>query len=142
MKSWQEHIALRQAFPKSIQRHHPVCMQAKAHRRNRGTAPTRHATHYCQGLSMDFAFAGQRSKDQSRDQHFVGLRGETAYIHIVDHHTGLEVASARISKGAPTAWVKRWLHQNIPADLPKAKRYVMLDQGGCLLYTSPSPRDS
>ena len=93
---------------------------------------------------MDFAFAGQRSKDQSQDQHFVGLRGKTAYIHIVDHHTGLEVTSARISKRAPTAWVKRWLHQNIPADLPKAKRYVMLDQGGelannpefCKMFTS------
>ena len=40
------------------------------------------------------------------------------------------MASARISKGAPTAWVKRWLHQNIPADLPQAKRYIILDQGG------------
>ena len=60
----------------------------------------------------------------------MGLRGETAYIHLVDHYTSIDVASARISKGAPIEWVKRWLRQNIPDDLPEANRYVMLDQGG------------
>jgi hypothetical protein len=56
------------------------------------------ATRPCQGLSIYFAFAGQRSKDKNTAFDFVGYGGETCCILIYDHFTEKLCGATRISK--------------------------------------------
>jgi hypothetical protein len=63
----------------------PVYLAAKMKYRARGTETTRKAVRPFQGFFIDFAFAGQRSKDKNAAVDFVGYGGETCYVLIVDH---------------------------------------------------------
>ena len=56
-----------------------------------------------QGFSIDFAFAGQRSKDENMAVDFVGCGGETCCASLVDHFTEKLCGAARISKVPPVA---------------------------------------
>ena len=53
--------------------------------RARGSASTRKATCPFQGFSIDFAFAGQRSKDKNTAVDFVGYGGKTCCTLLADH---------------------------------------------------------
>jgi hypothetical protein len=66
---------------------YPVCLAAKMKYRVRGSKSTRKATQPFQGFSIDFAFAGQRSKDKNNAVDFVGYGGKTCYILLADHFT-------------------------------------------------------
>jgi hypothetical protein len=110
----------------------PVCLAAKMKYRARGTDTTRRAIRPFQGLSIDFAFAGQRSKDAKTAVDFVGYGGETCYVLLVDHYTEKLYGTTRISKAPPVAWLHRFLLQNVPEGDPKNDRYIFLDQGGDL----------
>jgi len=46
----------------------PVCLAANMKSRNRGNGETRTATEPGQGLSLDFSFAGQHSKNATNSE--------------------------------------------------------------------------
>eukprot|EP00980_Cylindrotheca_fusiformis_P025420 scaffold13674_cov80-Cylindrotheca_fusiformis.AAC.1 len=51
----------------------PTCIRAKQTKEPAGENPTRVATVPYQGLSIDFSFAGQKSKNSERAKSFVGF---------------------------------------------------------------------
>ena len=86
-----------------------------------------------QGLSIDFSFSGMSSKDSERRTNFEGINGETAWILVTDHFTGMKHGDTRISKAAPILWLKHFLAQYNPNCTDK---YVYMDQGG-ELFNNP-----
>jgi hypothetical protein len=103
-------------------------LAAKIKHCTRGTDTTRRVTRPFQGFSIDFAFAGQRSKDKNTAVDLVGYGGETCYVLLVDHFTEKLYGATRISKVPPVAWLQRFLLQHVPEDDPKNDRYIFLDQ--------------
>ena len=121
----------------------PVCLAANMKARDRGDGVTRTATEVGQGLSIDFSFAGQASKnsqdkDRSRINDYVGIHGETCYLLLHDHASEKLHGVCRQSKAPPIAWLRRWLKKNVSSDVKD--RYVFMDQGG-ELYKSKAIRD-
>ena len=108
----------------------PVCLASKLRHQPRGSAPTRTATRAFQGLSIDMAFAGQRSKNSDRSVDFTGYGGETCYLLLSDHYTEKLYGCTRRSKVPPVQWLRFWLTKHIPPDSPTDDRYVFMDQGG------------
>ena len=63
----------------------PTCIRAKQTKEAAGPNSTRTASVPYQGLSIDFSFAGTKSKDTERAKDFVGYNGETCWILVADH---------------------------------------------------------
>jgi hypothetical protein len=97
--------------------------------RARRSESTRKATRPFQGFSIDFAFAGQRSKDKNTAVDFVGYVGETCCVLLADHFTENLYGTTRILKVLSVACLRRFLLQHIPEHDPKNDRYIFLDQG-------------
>jgi len=121
----------------------PVCLAANMKSRNRGDGEMRTATKPGQGLSLDFSFAGQHSKnatnpEQMRINDYMGIHGETCYLLLYDHATERLDGVCRQSKAPPIAWLKKWLSKNVKDDVKDW--YVFMDQGG-ELYRSKAIRD-
>ena len=121
----------------------PVCLAANMKARERGDGVTRTATKPGQGLSLDFSFAGQASKNsqdekQMRINDYMGIHGETCYLLLYDHATERLDGVCRQSKAPPIAWLRRWLTKHVADDVKD--RYVFMDQGG-ELYKSKAVRD-
>ncbi|KAG7369542.1 reverse transcriptase RNA-dependent DNA polymerase [Nitzschia inconspicua] len=114
----------------------PTCIRAKQTKESAGAHSTRTATQPFQGLSIDFSFAGVRSKDVERKKDFTGLNGETCWILVTDHFTRAVFGDTRVSKASPIEWLRSFLHQYSPQCQGK---YVYLDQGG-ELYANPAVR--
>jgi len=100
----------------------PVCLAAKMKSRNRGDGETRVATEPGQGLSIDFSFAGQHSKnatnpEQMRVNDYMGVHGETCCLSVCDHATERLDGVCRQSKAPPSAWLKKWLTKNVKDDV-------------------------
>eukprot|EP00980_Cylindrotheca_fusiformis_P025376 scaffold13535_cov117-Cylindrotheca_fusiformis.AAC.2 len=111
----------------------PTCIRAKQTKEPAGPNTTRVATQPYQGLSVDFSFAGMKSKNEERAQDFLGVNGETCWILVTDHFSRMKHGATRVSKASPIAWIKDFLHVHSP-DCPN--KYVVLDQGG-ELYRNP-----
>ena len=75
---------------------------------------TKKATQPHQGLSIDFAFSGVKSKNKSRQKDFVGFSGETSWCLIVDHFTGQHYGICEQTKASPIAWFTDFLHRYSP----------------------------
>ena len=58
----------------------PTCIQAKQTKEPAGSNSTCTATVPYQGLSVDFSFAGVKSKNKEQEQDYLGLNDETAWI--------------------------------------------------------------
>jgi hypothetical protein len=66
----------------------PTCAMCKTRRADHGDHDTHHdATIVCQGISLNWSFICQRSKNMERCDKFYGVNGETAYLMIPDHKT-------------------------------------------------------
>jgi len=92
----------------------PVCLAANMKSRNRSDGETRTATEPGQGLSLDFSFAGQHSKnatnpEQMRINDYMGIHGEMCYLLLYDHAAERLDGVCRQSKAPPKAWLKKWL---------------------------------
>ena len=111
----------------------PTCIAAKQSKNPAGPNSTRVATMPYQGLSVDFGFAGVRSKNKDRQKDYVGHNGETAWILISDHFTRMKHGDTRVSKAPPVEWIRNFLFNHAPAD---SNKYVYMDQGG-ELFQSP-----
>jgi hypothetical protein len=80
---------------------------------------TRTTTRLFQCLSINFAFAGQRSNDKNTAVDFVGYGGETCCLLIYDHFTEKPYGATRTSKVSAVAWLCKLLRQQIPEDSAK-----------------------
>ena len=111
----------------------PTCLRAKLIKQPAGPNPTRTATVPFQGLSIDFSFAGLKSKNEAREVDYLGLKQETCWILISDHFTRYLVGDTRRTKASPIHWLRDFLTKHSPTCPDK---YVFLDQGG-ELYHNP-----
>jgi Reverse transcriptase (RNA-dependent DNA polymerase)/GAG-pre-integrase domain len=107
----------------------PTCLLAKTRRTARSTTDSRHATVPNQGLSVDFGFIVQRSNDSKRYHRYQGIQGQTCYILIADHFSGMLYGHTFKNKAPPIQWLNEWLAIHSPPCLDK---YVRMDQGGDL----------
>ena len=115
----------------------PTCIRAKQTKESPGKHTTRVATQPYQGLSIDFSFSGMKSANSDRRIDYEGINGETAWIVVSDHFTGIKHGDTRISKTAPLHWLEHFFSQYNP----KCKgKYVYLDQGG-ELFNNPDVRN-
>jgi hypothetical protein len=106
-----------------------TCWSCKLRNAARGTGDTRKdATILGQGISLDFGFIVQRSKDMARFEKFMGLNGETAYLLLADHKSDMLFGIATFGKAPPLSWLNRWLAQYRPSDV--SFRYACMDGGG------------
>jgi hypothetical protein len=105
----------------------PICLSMKMRRKARGHDTTRSATTCFQGLSIDFAFIVQQSKDSERLEEYTGLQGQTCYVLVADHFSGGVHGITQVSKEPPIVWLDAFLARNKP-NVPN--RYICMDQGG------------
>jgi hypothetical protein len=96
-------------------------------RANASTAESRVATQCFQGLSIDMAFVVQKSKNTNRFIDNVGLNGETCYVLINDHYSGMVFGKALVNKSPPIEWFNQFLARYNPDTQYKSVRF---DQGG------------
>ena len=78
-----------------------MCIKAKMTKTTPGPNSTKCALHHGQGLSIDFSFLGVKSKDTGRRKDYLGINGETCWILITDHHTGMQYGKTCLSKAFP-----------------------------------------
>ncbi|KAI2496066.1 retrotransposon [Fragilaria crotonensis] len=105
----------------------PVCLAAKMRKAPASTKTTMRATTCHQGLSIDFGFMVQKSRDTTRHTNLVGLNGETCYVLLTDHYSGRIHGRAFATKAPPVEWLNSWLASNAP---DCADKYVRMDGGG------------
>ena len=105
----------------------PICLAAKLRKAPAGRATTMRATTCNQGLSIDFGFMVQKSRDSTRHNNLVGLNGETCYVLLTDHYSGRIFGRAFATKAPPVDWINSWLASNSPQCTDK---YVRMDGGG------------
>ena len=108
----------------------PVCLRAKLHKANKGKGPTSNPTEPLQGLSVDFGFVVQGSKDSERLREYTGLNGETCYCIITDHFSGMTYGKTFASKAPPIEWFTNWLTLHAPQHVQN--KFVRFDPGGDL----------
>ena len=110
-----------------------TCIKAKMTKTAPGPNSTKRAFHHGQGLSIDFSFSCVKSKNTSRRKDYLGFNGETCWILITDHHTGMQYGKTFCSKASPIEWIREWLQVHSPNLRDK---YVFMDQVG-ELYGNP-----
>jgi hypothetical protein len=89
-----------------------TCWTSKLRNAAHGTGDTRKDdTVAGQDISLDFGFIVQRSKDLSRYDIYLALNGESTYLLLADHKTGMLFGIATIDKSPPLAWMNLWLAQ-------------------------------
>jgi hypothetical protein len=96
-------------------------------RANASSDNSRVATTCFQGISIDFSFIISKSKNSDRYIDNLGLKGETCYILITDHYSGMVFGKAFQNKAPPIQWFNQWLAQYTPDAQLKTVRF---DQGG------------
>jgi hypothetical protein len=102
---------------------------SKIRRADRGSRDTRKDTTISgQGISMDWGFICQRSKNLERYEQLSGINGETDYLIITHHKTDYIWGFPADGKAPPLAWLNRWFTEYAPADAPF--RHYAIDQGG------------
>ena len=79
--------------------------------------------HQC--LSVDFAFAGPLSKDETHRQDIEGINSETCWLMIRDRFSKMVHSKVRISKAPPFQFINNFLTTCAPAEA--TQKCVMLD---------------
>ena len=115
----------------------PICLAAKLRKQPAGTKTTMRSTVCNQGISIDFGFMVQRSRNTKRRHNLIGLNGETCYALITDHFSGRLYGRAFASKAPPVDWINNWLANNDPKC---PNKYVRMDGGGELGKSDMSAR--
>jgi hypothetical protein len=104
----------------------PICLAAKLRKAPKGLGTTMRASACNQGLSIDFGFMVQKSRDSARHNTLVGLNSETCYVLLTDHLSGRIFGRAFATKAPPVDWVNSWLASNSP----QCPDNVRMDGGG------------
>ena len=90
-----------------------------------GANSTKQAIHHGQGLSVDFSFSDVKSKNTAQCNDYVDINGETCWILITNHHTGIQYGKTCCSKASPI----KWLCQRLQVHSPFVKnKYFFMDQ--------------
>ncbi|KAI2506527.1 hypothetical protein MHU86_7937 [Fragilaria crotonensis] len=105
----------------------PICLAAKLRKAPKGIGTTMRAATCNQGLSINFGFMVQKSRDSAQHNTLVGLNGETCYVLLTDHFSGRIFGRAFATKAPPVDWINSWLASNSPQCPDK---YVRMDGGG------------
>jgi hypothetical protein len=106
-----------------------TCWACKMSKSARGTGDTRHdATVIGKGVSIDFGFIVQRSKNIQRFESFQGINSETVYLIVADHCTNVLWGIATDGKSPCIAWLNRRFAQYKPSAAPFY--YSAMDEGG------------
>jgi GAG-pre-integrase domain len=66
----------------------PICLAAKLRKQPSGNSTIMHSEVCNQGISIDFGFMVQKSRDKQRHHNLIGINGETCYALITDHFSG------------------------------------------------------
>ncbi len=80
------------------------------------------------GLSADWGFIVQKSKNKKRMRYFEGDNGEQAFLLVADHYSDMLFGMAAGSKAPPTTWLNRLLTELTPNN--EKGKYATMDQGG------------
>ena len=75
-----------------------ICLSAKLRKEPGGTASSMKSMMCNQGISIDFGFMVQNSKNSERRHNLIGMSGETCYAMITDHYSGRLYGRAFASK--------------------------------------------
>jgi hypothetical protein len=79
-----------------------TCWTCKIRNAKRGSGDTRKDAYVSgQGISLDFSFIVQHSKDLKRYEKFLGLDGESAYILLAYHKMGVLFGIAKVGNAPP-----------------------------------------
>ena len=108
-----------------------TCIKAKMTKKAPSPNSTKRAIHHGQGFSIDFSFSGVKLKNMGRRKDYVGINGETCWVLITVHHTGMQYGKTCQSKAYPIEWLRDWLQIHSPNLKDK---YVSMDQGGELYF--------
>ena len=77
-----------------------TCIKTKMTKTAPAPNSTKRAVHHGQGLSIDFSFSGVKSKNTSQRKDYVGINGETCWVLITDHPTGMQHGKTCRSKAS------------------------------------------
>ena len=105
----------------------PTCFRAKMTKATRPKGTTKKATIPNQGISIDFAFSGTKSKNSKRQIDFEGFSGKTAWCLISDHVTSRYYGVCERTKALPLKWLSNWIQKHKPDCKGKC---IYMDQGG------------
>jgi hypothetical protein len=86
------------------------------------------ATACFQGLSVEFSFIVQTSKNTKHLEEHTGLNSKACYVTITNHHSCQVQGSNCRSKEPPVKWLDCWLARNAP-NVPD-KHVLVMNQGG------------
>ena len=105
----------------------PICLADKLRKAPSSSKSTMQATTCNQGISIDFGFMVQKSRDSARLNNLIGHNGKTCYVLLTDHFSGRLYGKAFPTKAPPVDWINQWLANNTP-NCPD--HYVRMDGGG------------
>ena len=105
-----------------------TCLACKIRKNNKSYDSSRHETFPFQGISMDWSFIFQKSKNKERYERLKSLMGNTAYLIIGDHLTPYLDGFCAGDKNPPMEWLNKWLSLNKPKNV--TGHYVRVDLGG------------
>ncbi|MCP4167411.1 MAG: DDE-type integrase/transposase/recombinase, partial [Chloroflexi bacterium] len=107
----------------------PVCFETKPKRTSTGNGKITQDIHSVgTGLSADWGFVVQKSKNKTRLRQLEGENGEQAFLIVADHFSGMLYGMAAGSKAPPLLWLNRLLTELTPRN--EKGKYVTMDQGG------------
>jgi hypothetical protein len=112
----------------------PVCLSTKNTKAARSRETPLRVTECYQGVSIDFGFVVQQSKDPKRFSRLQGRNGETCFCLITDHYSGTLWGRCFTSKAAPYEFLNEWLMRYGLSRQHRcqnnAEKYVRFDGGG------------
>ena len=107
----------------------PICMATKPRRSsNQKGVITQDAHSVGTGLSADWGFIVQKSKNKRRMRQLTGDNNEQAFLLVADHFSDMLYGIAAGSKAPPLVWLNRLLTELTPGN--ERGKYVTMDQGG------------
>jgi hypothetical protein len=109
---------------------YPICLKGKLHDANRSTSSTRKATQCNQGISIDFGFIVQSSKDRERVRRLGGLHCETCYVLHTHSCVTILVTYFTVLLFAPSALPSSGSPNGLPDGPTVNSTYVRMYLGG------------
>jgi hypothetical protein len=104
-------------------------LKAKLHKANKSISSTRGDTQCNQGISIDFGFIVQSSKESERVRRLSGLHCETYYVFLRDHFSNTLYGTALRYKAPGIQWLTKWLAPKGAGPTVDSK-YVRMDLEG------------
>ena len=108
-----------------------IMARTKMRGRNQSTDTTRRVILPCVGISLDFGFICQKSKNADREEEVTRDESNGACLLLYDHKTPYLSGIATTNKVVPIKWMRSWLSNNAPNSNIYNDMYVRMDLGEC-----------